>query len=181
MLNLRPYVMEDFCHAEDSSAKTRVAHAKRLPSFALTAEGGVLAYSLKGLTDHNPLYWLASAGLTQPIFQFGALKAGEEIAVEQWRQAMESYRGAMIQALADVESAMVAIDTYNTQAARNLELLEANRKLQQITSALYADGLVSYLNVIDAERNLYSSQLDYISLLTEQLLAYVAFYKALGG
>lgn len=181
MLHRRPDVMEAFWQAEAAAAKTRVAHAKRLPSFALTAEGGVLAYSLKGLTDHNPLYWLASAGLTQPIFQFGALKAGEEIAVEQWRQAMESYRGAMIRALADVESAMVAIDTYNTQAARNLELLEANRKLQQITSALYADGLVSYLNVIDAERNLYSSQLDYILLLTEQLLAYVAFYKALGG
>ena len=87
----------------------------------------------------------------------------------------------MLQALADVESALVAIETYNTQAARNLDLLEANRKLQQITSALYADGLVSYLNVIDAERNLYSSQLDYIALLTEQLTAFVTLYKALGG
>ena len=87
----------------------------------------------------------------------------------------------MLQAVADVESALVAIETYNTQAARYLDLLEANRKLQQITSALYADGLVSYLNVIDAERNLYSSQLDYIALLTEQLTAFVTLYKALGG
>lgn len=181
MLERRPDVMEAFYRAEAAAAQTRVAHAKRLPSFSLTGEGGVLAYSLKGLTAHNPFYWQAVVGLTQPILNFGGLKAGEEIAVEQWRQAMENYRGTMLQALADVESALVAIETYNTQAARYLDLLEANRKLQQITSALYADGLVSYLNVIDAERNLYSSQLDYIALLTEQLTAFVTLYKALGG
>ncbi len=181
MLERRPDVMEAFYLAEAAAAQTRVAHAKRFPTFALTGEGGVLAYSLKGLTDHNPFYWQAVAGLTQHIFNFGGLKAGEEAAVEQWRQAMESYRGTMLQALADVESALVAIDTYNSQVERNLDLLEANLKLQQITSALYADGLVSYLNVIDAERNLYSSQLDYIALLTEQLTAFVTLYKALGG
>lgn len=181
MLERRPDVMEAFWQAQQAAEQSRVARAKRFPSFALTGEGGVLAYSLKGLTDHNPFYWQAVAGITQPIFNFGGLKAAEEIAVEQWRQAMEGYRGAMLQALADVESALVAIDSYNIQAARYLELLEANRKLQQITAALYADGLVSYLNVIDAERNLYASQLDYINLLTEQLTAYIALYKALGG
>ena len=181
MLERRPDVMEAFYTVEQAAAKAKVAQAQRFPSFSLTGQGGVLAYSLKGLTDHNPLHWLSVAELTQPIVNFGRLRANRDMAVEQWRQALEGYRGAMLQALADVESAMIAIETYNTQAARQLELLEANRKLQQITSALYADGLVSYLNVIDAERNLYSSQLDYIALLTEQLSAYVAFYKAIGG
>jgi multidrug efflux system outer membrane protein len=173
--------MEAFYRAEAAAAQTRVAHAKRLPSFSLTGEGGVLAYSLKGLTAHNPLYWQAVVGLTQPILNFGGLKAGEEIAVEQWRQAMENYRGTMLQALADVESALVAIETYNAQAAENLALLTANSRLQQMTAALYADGLASSLNYIDAERNLYSTQLGYISLLYEQLCAYVDLYKALGG
>ena len=50
-----------------------------------------------------------------------------------------------------------------------------------MTEALYADGLANYLNVIDAERNLYSSQLEYITILTSQLSAYVSLYKALGG
>ena len=181
MLERRPDVMEAYHKAEAAAARTRIARANRLPSFSLTGEGGLLSATLKGLTAKNPAYWTASLSLTQPIFQFGALKAEELKAFEGWRQAMLSYQSVVLGALSDVESALVAIETYNGEVAKYLELLTANSRLQQMTAALYADGLASSLNLIDAERNLYSSQLDYISLLTEQLSAYVALYKALGG
>ena len=87
----------------------------------------------------------------------------------------------MIEALAEVENALIAIDTYNLQAAENLRLLEANAKVQQMTAALQADGMVSYFNYVDAEYDLYSSQLGYVQLMAEQLSAYVSLYKALGG
>ena len=181
LLERRPDVMKAFYNVESAAAQTKVAHARRLPSFALTAEGGVLAYSLKGLTAHNPLYWLASANLTQPLLNFGKLRSDEEVAVENWRQASLNYRQTVLQALADVESALVAIDTYNHQVAENLRLLEADAKVQQMTAALQADGMVSYFNYVDAEYDLYSAQLNYIQLLAEQLTAYVLLYKALGG
>ncbi|MBR3681806.1 MAG: efflux transporter outer membrane subunit [Tidjanibacter sp.] len=181
LLERRPDVMESFYRVEAAAAKTKVAHARRLPSFALTAEGGVLAYSLKGLTAHNPLYWLASANLTQPLLNFGQLRAEEEVAVEAWRQAALDYRQSVIEALAEVENALIAIDTYNLQAAETLRLLEANAKVQQMTAALQADGMVSYFNYVDAEYDLYSSQLGYVQLMAEQLSAYVSLYKALGG
>ena len=173
--------MEAFYNVEAAAAQTKVAHARRLPSFALTAEGGVLAYSLKGLTAHNPLYWLASVGLTQPLLHFGKLRSDEEVAVENWRQASLNYRQTILQALADVESSLVAIDTYNHQVAENLRLLEADAKVQRMTAALQAEGMVSYFNYVDAEYDLYSAQLNYIQLLAEQLTAYVTLYKALGG
>lgn len=181
MLERRPDVMQAYYQVEAAAAKSKVAHAKRLPSFSLTAEGGVLAYSLKGLTAHNPLYWLASANLLQPLVNFGGLKSQELVAVEQWQQAAIAYRQSMLQALADVESALVAIETYNLQAQHNIELLEANRKLQTITTALYLEGMADYIDVTDAERNLYDAQLDYVGLMTEQLVAYTSLYKALGG
>ena len=181
LLERRPDVMEAFYNVEAAAAQTKVAHARRLPSFALTAEGGVLAYSLKGLTAHNPLYWLASAGLTQPLLHFGKLRSDEEVAVENWRQASLNYRQTVLQALADVESALVAIDTYNHQVVENLRLLEADAKVQRMTAALQAEGMVSYFNYVDAEYDLYSAQLNYIQLLAEQLTAYVTLYKALGG
>ena len=181
LLERRPDVMEAFYKVEAAAAQTKVAHARRLPSFALTAEGGVLAYSLKGLTAHNPLYWLASTNLTQPLLHFGKLRSDEEVAVENWRQASLNYRQTILQALADVESALVAIDTYNHQVAENLRLLEADTKVQRMTAALQAEGMVSYFNYVDAEYDLYSAQLNYIQLLAEQLTAYVTLYKALGG
>lgn len=181
MLERRPDIMEAFHKVEAAAARTRVARANRLPSFALTGEGGVLSSTLKGLTSHNPAYWTASLSLSQPLLHFGELRAEEKKAVEGWRQAMLNYQSVAIGALSDVEKALVAIATYNVEAQKYLELLTANARLQQMTAALYYDGLASSLNLIDAERNLYSSQLDYISLLTEQLSAYVALYKALGG
>lgn len=181
MLERRPDVMEAFHNVEAAAARCRVARANRLPSFALTGEGGLLSSTLKGLTAHNPAYWTAALSLTQPLFHFGELKAEERKAYEAWRQAMLNYQSVALGALSDVESALVAIDTYSVEAAKYLELLTANSRLQQMTSALYDDGLASSLNLIDAERNLYSSQLNYISLLTEQLSAYVSLYKALGG
>ena len=181
MLERRPDVMEAFHKVEAAAARTRVARANRLPSFSLTAEGGVLSATLKGLTSKNPAYWSAALSLTQPLIHFGELKAEERKAYEEWRGAMLSYQQTSLEALSDVESALVAIATYNTEVEEYLALLTANSRLQQMTAALYADGLASSLNLIDAERNLYSSQLDYISLLTEQLCAYVTLYKALGG
>lgn len=181
MLERRPDVMEAYHQAEAAAARTRIARANRLPSFSLTGEGGLLSATLKGLTSNNPAYWTASLSLTQPLFHFGELRAEELKAFEGWRQAMLNYQSVALGALSDVESALVAIETYNSEVEKFLELLTANSRLQQMTAALYADGLASSLNLIDAERNLYSSQLDYISLLTEQLSAYVALYKALGG
>lgn len=181
MLERRPDVMESFHKVESAAARTRLARANRLPSFSLTGEGGVLSSTLKGLTAHNPAYWSAALSLTQPILHFGELRAEERKAFEGWRQAVLNYQSVSLSALSEVEKALVAIDTYNVEVAKYLDLLSANARLQQMTAALYNDGLASSLNLIDAERNLYSSQLDYISLLTEQLTAYVTLYKALGG
>ena len=181
LLERRPDVMESYHKAEAAAARTRVARANRLPSFSLTGEGGALSSTLKGLTTGNPGYWTAALSLTQPLIHFGRLKAEELKAVEVWRGAMLTYQQTAIEALSEVESALVAIATYNSQVDEYLNLLSANSRLQQITAALYADGLASSLNLIDAERNLYSSQLDYIALLAEQLIAYVTLYKALGG
>ena len=173
--------MEAYHKVEAAAARTRVARANRFPSFSLTAEGGVVSSTLKGLTSKNPAYWSAAVSLTQPLIHFGKLKAEELKAYEGWRQASLAYQQTSLEALSDVESALVAIATYNTEVEEYLTLLVANSRLQQMTAALYNDGLASSLNLIDAERNLYSSQLDYIALLTEQLCAYVSLYKALGG
>jgi multidrug efflux system outer membrane protein len=181
LLERRPDVMEAFHKVEAAAAKCRVARAARFPSIALTGEGGVVASTIKGLTAKNPAYWSAALSLTQPILHFGALRAEELQAVELWRQAQLNYQQTVLEAFSDVESALVAIATYNAQAAQYLELLRANSRLRQMTAALYADGLASSLNYIDAERNLYSAQLEYISLLSSQLCAYVDLYKALGG
>ena len=181
LLERRPDVMEAFHKAQASAATVRVARAARLPSISLTGSGGVASATLKGLTSGNPAYWTAALSLGQPLLHFGELRAEEKKAVEEWRGAILNYQQTALQAFADVESALVAIATYEAECERYLGLLQANSRLRTMTEALYYDGLASSLNLIDAERNLYSSQLDYVSLLSAQLQAYVSLYKALGG
>lgn len=181
LLERRPDVMEAYHKAASAAAEAKVSRAARFPSISLTGKGGLLSSSLKGLTSANPAYWSAALSIVQPLFHFGELKAAEQRSVELWRQAMIGYYQTCLQAFSDVESALVAVQNYGEEAARELELLTANNRLRQMTEALYYDGLASSLNLIDAERNLYSSQLSYVELLTNQLTAYVTLYKALGG
>ncbi|MBR4037976.1 MAG: TolC family protein [Tidjanibacter sp.] len=146
----------------------------------LTASGDIAATALRDLFKGNPFNWSASLSITEPIFNFGRLRRAERVALENYRQAALSYEQSFLSALAEVENALVAIKSYAAQQVWVESIVESNRKASILTDRLYFDGMTDYLNVIEAERSLYSSQLQYISLLTEQLTSYVNLYRALG-
>ena len=84
-------------------------------------------------------------------------------------------------ALADVEKALVSIETYNQQTERYAELVLANGRVARMTRALYDSGMSNYFDLLDAERSLYSSQQQLIDLVAQQYINYVVLFKALGG
>ena len=99
----------------------------------------------------------------------------------QQEQALRSYERSVLNALGDVESALV---NYGNEQKRYRSLIEAvasNRRAEQLANDLYTQGLVSFLNVLDAQRTLYASESDLA--VSEASLAsnLVALYKALGG
>ena len=181
LLERRPDVLEAWYAMESSAAKIGIAKAARFPNLNLTADGGVLANSIKGLTASNPFVWSAALQLTQPIFAFGRNKRNVEIAREEHQQSVLAYEKAVITALGDVENALVAIRSYRRQAERYRALIRSNSQIRLMTTSLYEAGLSDYLNVLDAERTLYASQIQYSNILSQQLSSYVALYKALGG
>jgi multidrug efflux system outer membrane protein len=68
-----------------------------------------------------------------------------------------------------------------TQTERYKELIVSNRKIAELSIALYRNGLSSYLDVIDASRTLYDSQMQYSNLVASMYIAYIKLFKALGG
>lgn len=112
---------------------------------------------------------------------FGQKRRNFKIAELENRQAVLQYRQTVLSAIEDVESALVSIATYRTQTDEYVSLLRHNTEIQYMTRQLYDRGMASYLEVIDAERALYSSQLEYVNILAQQFLNYVSLYKALGG
>ncbi len=181
LLERRPDIMESYYTMQSAAAKVGVARASRFPSISLTAEGGLITETLKDLSSAKPIGWSLLGELSQPIFNFGALKRSEKVATQEYIASMHNYEQATLSALNDVEQSLISITTYNAQMASAQALMNANAKISLTTSALYKSGLGNYLSVIDAERELYASQIDFVGVVTQQYINYVDLVKSLGG
>ncbi len=181
LLERRPDVMKSYYAMVNAAAKVGVSRANRYPTISLTGSSGVFATSLKGLTSGNPLLWSGTAEIVAPLFSWGALKGKELIAREEYTSCVAEYEQSFIEALSDVEQALVAIDTYRDETELTAALVIANGKIAQNSTALYSTGLGDYLSVIDAERELYSSQISMVDVVAQQYINYIDLFKALGG
>ncbi len=181
LLERRPDIMESYFNMHSAAAKVGVARASRFPSITLTAEGGFITETLKDLSSAKPFGWSLVGDIVQPIFNFGALKRKEQIAQNSYLASLYDYEQNIIEALSEVEQSLVGISTYRTQLMASKELVLANVKIANSSSALYRCGLGDYLSVIDAERELYSSQIDFVELLAQQYINHIELVKSLGG
>ena len=181
LLERRPDIMQARYDMLAAAAEVGVARGNRFPSIALTAKGGGASNSIKGLTSANPWAWDALGSLTLPVFNFGRLRRAEQAAMERYTQSALTYEQTVLTAFSDVEQALVAITTYRRQTERYGELVLANDRIAAMTQALYRSGLSDYLDVIDAQRSLYQSQMEFVNLVAQQYINYVNLCKALGG
>ena len=181
LLQRRPDIMQAYHTLQQAAAEAGVARSSRFPSIRLTASAGIGASTLKGLTEHNPAIWSAAGTIVQPIFQAGALRAKERAAVEQYNQVAYQYEQTVLAAFSDVEQALTRIVANREEVERYTRLVDSYREIVTMAHALYRNGMVDYLDVIDAERTLYGAQMQLVNLVTQQYINYVSLCKALGG
>ena len=181
LLYRRPDIMSDYSAITAAAADAKLARIERFPTLTLTSDGGVVSGDITKLFAKGSWVWNAMLSLTQPIYRFGALRSGEKAAVERYNQAVIAYRKDFLAALSEVEKALVAISTYRVQLERYRALVNANSDINRLTKELYLNGLSAYLDVIDAERTLYNSQMEYSNLIASQYINYINLCKALGG
>lgn len=181
LLERRPDVLQSYYGMVEAWAKVGVKRAARYPTISLSAGAGVGASVLGDLFSGEPFIWSLIGSVAQPIFAFGSNKRAVESAREDLYSATASYEKAVISAIAEVESSLESISSYKRQLEEYRKLVKSNYINQQLTSKLYDNGLNSYLEVIDAERSWYESQLEYVNILSSQYASYVDLYKALGG
>lgn len=181
LLYRRPDIMSDYSALTAAAADAKLARIERFPTLTLTGDGGVVSGDITKLFAKGSWVWNAMLSLTQPIYRFGALHSGEKAAVERYNQAVIAYRKDFLAALSEVEKALVAISTYRVQLERYRALVNANSDINRLTKELYLNGLSAYLDVIDAERTLYNSQMEYSNLIASQYINYINLCKALGG
>lgn len=179
LLLRRPDIARAEANLAAADANVSAARAAMLPSLNLSAGIGVGGTRLNTIFD-NPLYSLA-AGLTAPIFNAGKLAAGRDLALAQREELLLAYRASIIAAFADVEDALNAVASIDTERRLQQEEVVQARTAFTLAQARYRAGAETLLILLDTQRTLYAAQDAATQLQQARLQASVALFKALGG
>ena len=121
------------------------------------------------------------AGIFQPLFNSGQLKAQKNAQEARAEQALHIYVGTLQDAFREVEDALVGVENLRRELGARLRQVEAARNALRLSQARYDGGVVDYLEVLDSERVLFQAELLASSANRAALSAFVDLYKALGG
>ena len=182
LLTRRPDIRAAERNLAAATANIGVATADLFPRFSLTGSLGQESTNSGSLfIGGESRFWSLASGLSWPVFDAGRIRANIRLQDARQQEAMNIYTKDVLNALEDVENALVA---YGNEQQR-LKLLEAgkeaNRKSVELATQRYQKGLVDFLNVLDAQRQLYQSE-DALAVSRGRLaLSLIALYESLGG
>jgi multidrug efflux system outer membrane protein len=181
LLLRRPDLVEAEQRLIAANARVAVARAAYFPSIQLTGFLGSEAQMLSSLFSGPAGIWQFAAAVAAPIFAGGRLEAQVGAAEAREKQALANYQGAIQNAFREVRAALAsqsrARESYEAEGARATALISALR----LARLRYDNGLVSQLDVIDAERSLLAAEIARHEALRAQRAAVADLYKALGG
>jgi len=181
LLRRRPDVREAERQLAAATASIGVAVADLYPKFNLTGALGLESDKLRTLVGSRSPYWSIGPAMDWTIFNSGQTQANIRVFEARRDQAAIAYRQAVLQALEDVENALVAYEQERTRLGSLQHEVDADQRAVDLALRLNKSGLVDFLNVLTSQQSLYQTQVDVA--LSRQALStdLVALYKALGG
>lgn len=163
------------------TAKIGQAEAARYPSASLTGDIATSGLKVGDLGKSSSISWSFGPSLTVPIFNAGQLAAAVDVARAQRDQYFVAYRSSVLTALEDVENAIVSLAQERIRNGKLAISAKNYRDAASLSRALYQSGSSSFLDVLDAERSLYSAEDSLIQSRVSISTDYIALNKALGG
>lgn len=181
LLERRPDIREAEQELIAANAEIGVARANFFPRISLTGLLGVESRSLSDILTTRAGTWSVGAAAAQPIFNAGRNKATLRQAEAAQRELVLNYQRSIYGALREVSDALAGYRKTSEQRTEQERLVGALRDATRLSTQRYQGGLDSYLQVLDAQRNLFRSELDLAGLRSQELGAVVELYRALGG
>ena len=177
----RPDVMAAEHQLLSANANIGAARAAFFPSISLTGSAGSASTGLSDLFGGGTRVWSFAPRVTLPIFQGGRLRAALSMASTDRDIALARYEQSIQTGFREVADALALSKTLSDQLAAQQALLAAATRANQLAQARYDAGLDSYLNLLDAERTLYTAQQGVVTTRLAEQANRVTLYKALGG
>jgi multidrug efflux system outer membrane protein len=181
LLEKRPDIRQAEQDLISANARIGVAKAAYFPSVSLTGMYGVASADLSNLFSGPAQIWNIGAGVTVPIFTAGRTQGQVKASEAIQQQALLNYVKSIQTAFREVEDSLVDQNRTRIQLDAEFNQLTALRHYRDLARLRYENGYSSNLEVLDAERNLFSIELTYIQTRGNLFHALVNLYKAMGG
>jgi multidrug efflux system outer membrane protein len=181
LLVRRPDIRQAEANLIATRALTAEARGQYFPSLTLTGALGQQSADLSDLFEAPARVWSVAANLLQPIIGLKRIEAQVDAATSRSEQAAFAYQQSVVDALRDVHDALISLTTarkaYEAQDDRRARQADVLR----LAELRYRNGYSSYLEVLDAQRNLFDADRSRLAALRDQQTAVVDLYRALGG
>ena len=164
-----------------ANAQIGVARAAYFPQISLTGSAGYESPALTNLFTGPAGIWNLVGSFSQPIFEGGRLKSGVRLAEAQQQQSLLTYQQTIQGAFRDVSNGLVAYRKDREFRIQQEHLFESAKDAAQLSQVRFKAGSTDYLEVLTNETNAFSAELGLAQAQTNELLALVQLYQALGG
>jgi multidrug efflux system outer membrane protein len=164
-----------------ANAQIGAAKAYYFPQISLTGFLGGQSRALSDLFTGPARFWTISPTALLPIFNAGQVRVGVRLTETQKREMLIAYQKAVYNGFREVSDALVRYQYTREQRGQQDQLVHALEETSRLSNLRYRGGLDSYLQVLDADRNLFQARLTLAQLRLQESLSFVEFYRALGG
>lgn len=164
-----------------ATAQIGVAVANFYPQVTLSGSVGTMALSLRDLPFWSAAAYSFGPQITIPLFQGGKLRGQLDLRRAQQVEAAINYQKTVLSAFHDVSNAMTSYQAEQVRRASIAASVNAAQTAMRLAAEQYRGGLVTFLDVLNAERTLLDNQQQLADSDTTLNNDLVAIYNALGG
>jgi multidrug efflux system outer membrane protein len=162
-------------------ANIAAARAAFFPRIALTGGVGTASTDLSGLFTSGQNTWSFVPSVSLPIFDAGRNRANLKVAEVRSEIAVASYEKTIQVAFREVSDALAARATLNDEADAQQAVQKSQSERLALAQARYQNGIANYLEVLDAERELFTAEQQLLQTKLLNLTNAIDLYRALGG
>ena len=180
LLERRPDLRQAEQELVAANAEVGIAVADFFPRLRLTGAFGGVSPEVSNLFDEGKT-WSLGGSLLSPVFQGTRLRNEHRAAVARWEQARVRYERAVTGAFGEVATALAAYEKLADAERERESAVAASRRAVESSNSRYLSGLSDYLDVLQAQQQLFPAENALTQTRFERLQALVTLYRALGG
>ena len=181
LLRYRPDVLQAEYNLKAAGANIEVARASYYPSISLASNVGLSSNSLNDLFKSGAVGWSFGPSISVPIFDAGRLDANYDVSQIERKQTLAGYERSIQTAFREVSDVLATRATLGEQLEAQYRLQDNFEQTFQIADARFKAGISNYLDVLDAQRSLFSTQQGILDLELQKIISQIELYQVLGG